>query len=80
MKKVLVWRGRSVFLATRWVENLHIKCRHLLDDRLIQIRPGNLKALADALDLSSNYGQTSNFILIVLPILHIANTQQGDFL
>jgi hypothetical protein len=34
-----------------------------LDDRLIQIRPGNLKAIADALDLSSNYGQTSNAIL-----------------
>ena len=69
VKKVLVWRGRSVFLATRWVENLHTRCRHLLDDRLIQIRPGNLKAITDALDLSSNYGQTSKRILI-----HLTNT------
>ena len=41
------------------------KCRRLLDDRLIQIRPGNLKAIADALGLSSNYGQTSTCILAV---------------
>jgi hypothetical protein len=77
---MLVWRGRSVFLATRWVENLHIKCGRLLDDRLIQIRPGNLKAIADALDLSSNYGQTSALILIDFPMSHIANSQQGGFL
>ena len=75
---MLVWKGRSVFLATRWVENLHTRCRHLLDDRLIQIRPGNLKAIADALDLSSNYGQTSNLILIYLTKSHIANLQQGE--
>jgi hypothetical protein len=49
-----------------------------LDDRLIQIRPGNLKAIADALDLSSNYGQTSNLILIYLTKSHIANLQQGE--
>ena len=70
-KKVLVWRGRSIFLATRWVENLHTRCRHLLDDRLIQIRPGNLKANADALDLSSNYGQTSKWILIHFQLVSV---------
>jgi hypothetical protein len=57
---MLVWRGRSAFLATRGFESRHMLCRHLLVDRLNQIRPEILKTLADVLGLSSNYGQTSS--------------------
>jgi hypothetical protein len=49
-----------------------------LDDRLIQIRPGNLKAITDALDLSSNYGQTSHLIFIDLPKPFIVNLQHYE--
>jgi hypothetical protein len=56
---MLVWRGRSAFLATRGFESRHILCRRLLVDRLNQIRPESLKTLADVLGLSSIYGQTS---------------------
>jgi hypothetical protein len=48
------------FLSNAWVRKPAPKCCRLLDDRLIQIRPGNLKVVADTLDLSSNNGQTSN--------------------
>jgi hypothetical protein len=51
------------FLSYAWVRKPAPKCRRLLDDRHIQIRPGNLKVIADTLDLSSNYGQTSFYIL-----------------
>jgi hypothetical protein len=54
------------FLSYAWVRKPASRCCRLLDDRLIQIRPGNLKAIADTLGLSSNYGQTSLSILTLL--------------
>jgi hypothetical protein len=62
MKSVGLERSKR-FLSYAWVRKPTPKCCRLLDDRLIQIRPGNLKVIADTLDLSSNYGQTNPNIL-----------------
>jgi hypothetical protein len=63
MKKSAGLERSKRFLSYAWVRKPTPECRRLLVDRLNQIRPGNLKTLADVLDLSSIYGQTSNLIL-----------------